>query len=148
MNKSNKIEPAMSTTMPGTEINPATTPGAAVPAVDPSPGTFDADGEPSDLQTCEVIMAKGLQAFVAAGLAFAGIRDQRLYRGNFPTFDAYCRQKWHRGARSVNRLISAAQLFTQLAATCLQHKPDRQIQIRSLVGLTAQVTKPERVEFV
>jgi hypothetical protein len=103
-----------------------------------SPGPVNTAVGPSELQTCEAMMLKSLQRFVAVGLAFASIRDLRLYRAECSTFEAYCRQKWHRGGRWVNQLIAAAQMFTHLTASCPQHKPDCEAQLRPLIGLTPE----------
>ena len=45
-------------------------------------------------------------------LALAQIRGGTLYKVDFDTFEAYCRVKWQYGRHYVNRLISAAQVFT------------------------------------
>jgi hypothetical protein len=66
----------------------------------------------------------------------AQIRDERLYRAKFPTFEAYCRARWAYGRRYVNRLISAAQLFHYLGTTCSQTRPDQESQLRPMIGLT------------
>ena len=52
--------------------------------------------------------------FAQAGLAFARFRDLKLYRMEYPNFDAYCRDKWQYSRRYVDLLIAAAQLFNQL----------------------------------
>ena len=38
--------------------------------------------------------AKGRRAFVDAGNALAEIKQSKLYRASFKTFDDYCREKW------------------------------------------------------
>ena len=57
-------------------------------------------------------------------VAFARIRDQSLYRCKFRNFEEYCRQKWQYG-RYVDRLISAAQVFTHLMTFCHQNQSAR-----------------------
>jgi hypothetical protein len=49
----------------------------------------------------ELLLASELRpfAFVKVGLALARIRDARLYRAEFPTFEAYCQTKWHHGSK-------------------------------------------------
>jgi hypothetical protein len=54
------------------------------------------------------------------------------------TFEAYCRQKWQYGRDYVDRLISAAQVFTHLGAGGSQKKPEHERQVRPLVGLTGE----------
>ncbi len=48
--------------------------------------------------------------------ALLEIRDSRLYRQQFPTFEAYCRERWGIGLRYSNRLIAAAEVVGALGA--------------------------------
>lgn len=58
------------------------------------------------LAACEATIERGLRTFVETGSALADIRDNRLYRAEFPTFAVYCAQRWGLSAAHVNRLIS------------------------------------------
>jgi hypothetical protein len=71
------------------------------------------------------------------GLALAEIRDARLYKAEFHTFEGYCRARWQYGRHYVNRLISAAQVFRTLVTSCHQ-KPEHESQVRPLIGLTGE----------
>ena len=52
---------------------------------------------------CEAVLSMGWHTFVDVGLALAQIRDERLYREEFDTFEASCRSKWQYGRKySVN----------------------------------------------
>ncbi|MHC1764501.1 MAG: hypothetical protein AB9869_09360 [Verrucomicrobiia bacterium] len=86
---------------------------------------------------CEAIVATGWRNFVQVGLALAEIRRDRLYREEYDSFEAYCREKWQYGRDYVDRLISAAQVFSHLLTNC-QHQPEHESQIRPLVGLTPE----------
>jgi hypothetical protein len=88
----------------------------------------------------ELVIASALRGFpfVEVGLAFARIRDARLYRAEFPTFEAYCQTKWHYGRRYVYQLISGAQLFTQAFADGKGPKPSHESQLRPLMGLSPE----------
>ena len=91
----------------------------------------------ADYYACEEVIASGWNTFVQVGLALARIRDGELYRaGGYDSFEQYCRLKWEYGPNYVHRLISAAQVFTNLL-TNSQKKPERETQVRPLVGLTA-----------
>jgi hypothetical protein len=59
-----------------------------------------------------------------------------LYRVDFDSFEAYCREKWQYGRDYVDRMISAAQLFTYLLTNCQHRKPDHESQLRPLIGLS------------
>jgi hypothetical protein len=93
--------------------------------------------EQANLYACEEVVRAGWYTFVQVGLALAQIRDQRLYRLEFDSFEAYCQVKWQYGRRYVNQLISAAQVFTYLGAKNSLTKPEHETQVRPLVGLTA-----------
>ena len=72
------------------------------------------ESEEARVMGCEAVVSMGWHTFVEVGLAFAQIRDERLYRVQFTTFEAYCQAKWQDGRNYVNRLISAAQVFRHL----------------------------------
>ena len=80
----------------------------------------------------------GWYTFVDVGLALARIRNGRLYRTEFETFEAYCQGKWQYGRRYVNYLVSAAEVFTHLGTNSSQIKPDNEMQVRPLIGLTPE----------
>src|SRR6185369_17999663 len=50
--------------------------------------------ERTEFKRCEAIIAKGWHTFVEVGKALTLIRDHRLYRADYKTFEAYCRLKW------------------------------------------------------
>jgi hypothetical protein len=52
------------------------------------------DEERANLFACEIVIESGWQTFVQVGLALAQIRDGRLYKEEYHTFQAYCRLKW------------------------------------------------------
>jgi hypothetical protein len=43
----------------------------------------------------EKIIEAGQQVFIAVGTALAEIRDARLYKSDFKTFEEYCHKKWN-----------------------------------------------------
>ena len=73
----------------------------------------------------------GWSNFIQVGLALARIRELRLYRIEFQTFEAYCRDRWEYGdgERYVNYLVSAAQIFKYLGTICSDRKPERESQL-------------------
>jgi hypothetical protein len=93
------------------------------------------EAEQAEYCACEEVVANGWQTFVQVGLALARIRDGRLYRMEDESFEQYCRLKWEYGRNYVDRLISAAQVFTNLVTNSHQ-KPGHETQLRPLVGLT------------
>src|SRR5262245_16598034 len=92
------------------------------------------------LYAYEEVIVSGWNTCLDVGLALAQIRDQRLYRTEFFTFEAYCRQKWAYGRNYVDKMISAAQVFTHLRTNSTQ-KPERETQVRPLVGLSKEAAQ-------
>jgi hypothetical protein len=92
------------------------------------------DQEEIRLKRLELVVATGWRKFVDVGLALVQIRDDRLYRIEFPTFESYCRSRWQYGRHYVNRVIAAAHAFSTLEKTCLQ-KPEHESQMHPLLGL-------------
>ena len=50
--------------------------------------------ERNELERCEVVIKQGLDTFVEVGQALLTIRDKRLYRASFRTFEEYCGERW------------------------------------------------------
>jgi len=64
--------------------------------------------EEQELAAHEAIIERGLKAFVDVGQALLAIRDARLYRAQFGTFEDYCRDRWGMSRIHAHRLIEAA----------------------------------------
>jgi hypothetical protein len=94
--------------------------------------------ESHELETCEVVIKQGLNTFIEVGEALFLIRDKRLYRREFKTFEDYCQQKWALSKPYVNRIIAASQTFTNLAPIGVI-LPNTESQVRPLVGLEKDV---------
>lgn len=60
------------------------------------------------LAQCEETISHGLQTFIEVGTALAMIRDNRLYRAEHATFEAYCADRWGFTDRRARQLIDAA----------------------------------------
>lgn len=46
------------------------------------------------LQELEQVIDSGLESFVEVGEALATVRDEKLYRAEHRTFEAYCKDRW------------------------------------------------------
>jgi len=64
--------------------------------------------ERSDLRRLEGIIEKGMLTFIEVGSALKQIRDDRLYREKWKTFEAYCDDRFEFGRGYANKLITAA----------------------------------------
>jgi hypothetical protein len=93
-------------------------------------------GEQLHREKCEHVIRNGLATFLEVGQALATIRNKRLYRDFFTTFEDYCRQKWEISKSHANRMIEAAVVVSIL--TPIGAKPSSESQIRPLVGLAPQ----------
>lgn len=70
--------------------------------------------ESARLAECEETIERGMGAFVEVGLALAEVRDARLYRAEFDTFEAYCRERWGMSRSYAHRQIDAAEVVGML----------------------------------
>jgi hypothetical protein len=95
----------------------------------PSLGTI----ELRERSECEKIICRGLETFLEVGRALATIRDKRLYRDRYGTFEEYSRQRWEFSKTHANRLIEAAAVAAVLTPIGVKLKCES--QVRPLVGL-------------
>jgi hypothetical protein len=102
--------------------DPASALAAVVPAaVIPEPGHSPegqgalSDGERDHLAVCEAALDNLRRAFIAAGKALQVIRDSRLYRDGYATFEDYVEQRWDIGRQHAYRLIAAWPLAERLS---------------------------------
>jgi hypothetical protein len=65
----------------------------------------------------EITVEAGRQTFIAVGTALAEIRDTRLYKADFATFDDYCNKRWGFSRTHAHRLIEAASVATGMLPT-------------------------------
>src|SRR5262252_6851682 len=85
-------------------------------------------------KACESIVEKGLQTFVEVGASLLEIRDNRYYRQDFDTFEAYCRQRWQISRQRAHQLIDASEVARNLS-TIVDIQPAHESQIRPLSKL-------------
>ncbi|MHB1038018.1 MAG: hypothetical protein ACYC35_26705 [Pirellulales bacterium] len=82
----------------------------------------------------EAVIERGRQTFLEVGQALAAIRDGRLYRQNFDTFEAYCQDRWDFKRDYANKLIRAAKTVSSLD-TKVSIVPTTETQARELSRL-------------
>ncbi|GAB3163042.1 hypothetical protein [Telluribacter humicola] len=71
--------------------------------------------EQSRLEECEEVIHKGLKTFVEVGSALYEIRDKKLYRNHFKTFESYCQERWQLKRQRAYELMGAAEIVNQLS---------------------------------
>jgi hypothetical protein len=64
--------------------------------------------ERDTLTDCETTIERGMQTFLEVGNALMTIRNNRLYRAEFGTFEDYCDERWQFSSTHAYRLIDAA----------------------------------------
>jgi N6-adenosine-specific RNA methylase IME4 len=90
--------------------------------------------ELSKLKQCEQIIEKGLKTFIDVGGALLEIRDSRLYREEFGTFEEYCKERWGWARNYANKLIKATETVKNLG-TNVPILPSNEAQARPLTKL-------------
>jgi hypothetical protein len=66
-------------------------------------------------EECEQIITDGLNTFMEVGQALTEIRNRRLYRGDFKTFEAYAHQKWGIKRQRAYELMGASEVARNLS---------------------------------
>lgn len=91
--------------------------------------------EQTSLVKCERTIQAGLQAFYEVGQALKQIRDGRLYRGQYSTFEDYCIQKWQMGRAHAYRLMESSEVIQNLSPMGDIETPATERQARPLTDL-------------
>lgn len=89
--------------------------------------------ESGDLARLESVVSEGLRTFVEVGAALAEIRDRRLYRAEYVTFEDYCQERWGMSRAHAYRTIAASEVVGVLSPR--GDKPTSEKQVRPLTKL-------------
>lgn len=108
--------------------------------------------ESQELHELETIIHHNLANFIACGQALLIIRDRKLYRADFSTFENYCRDRWDMGRHYANRLIASAEVAANLAPMGTTIENERQArelakhnqELQKTVYEIARATAPQR----
>lgn len=101
--------------------------------------------ERSALTHAEATIEHGLNSFLEVGDALAKVRESKLYREDFGTFDAYCSERWGISDSRARQLIGAAQTVTNVTGLGAP-APASEGQARELAGLTPEAAAEVMVE--
>ena len=93
--------------------------------------------EKQELQKHETTIKKGLNTFVEVGQALLEIRENKLNRLEYNTFEQYCQEKWQMKRQRSYELINAS-VVIQNVSNCLQ-KPTTESQVRPLTRLEPEI---------
>ncbi len=100
--------------------------------------------EQTELEKHEAIIREGLPHFFAVGSSLGIIREGRLYRVHYGSFEEYLNGRWDMTRRYANHIIEGAKVRRQLEADQrITILPQNESQIRALAKLK---TKDEKVE--
>lgn len=98
--------------------------------------------EQEELDECEAVIARGLKTFVEVGNALLNIRDKKLYRAAYDTFEAYCQHRWDFSKSRANQLIAASETVANLTTIVVKNDtpepvalPENEAQARPLTPL-------------
>jgi protein gp37 len=88
----------------------------------------------------EAVIERGIQTFYEVGTALTDIRDRRLYRAEYGTFEEYADKRWQMSRRRAYELMSAATVVSGIPHTL--PKPANAGQATAL----ASVPEPVRAD--
>jgi hypothetical protein len=94
---------------------------------------------PANLSACERVIEANLRAFTEVGMALITIRDGKLYRASYPTFDAYCSARWGFSRNRAYDLIASTETTKALSSIAGISLPTNEGQARELRGLEPEV---------
>jgi len=92
------------------------------------------------LSELENVIDAGLKTFVDVGNALLEIRDSRLYREGWGTFEEYCQDRWGWQRNYANKMISAATVVNNLG-TIVPISPATESQTRPLTSLPPEAQR-------
>ena len=93
------------------------------------------------LERCELVIQQGLQTFIEVGEALTIIRDSRLYRANYSTFEDYCSERWGMTRQTAYKMMQATDVVKNLNVAHGRQTPSSERQIRPLTNLEPEVQK-------
>lgn len=95
--------------------------------------------ESSALAEHEAVIERGIKTFYEVGTALADIRDRKLYRADYGTFEEYAEQRWQMSRRRAYQMIEAAGVVQNFSHSEI-NAPATESQAREL----SRVPEPER----
>jgi len=93
--------------------------------------------ETKSLSSYEQVIERGLSTFVDVGNALMAIREGKLYRKEYKTFDAYCLDRWEFKRQNAYQLMDAASVVENVRQGVQIAPPTCEKQARPLAKLPA-----------
>jgi hypothetical protein len=82
------------------------------------------ENEKAELKTLEGIIQQEMGSFMAVGNALLTIRDNKLYREQYQSFNEYSKAKWGIDRSYAGRLIRGSQVAANLGGQMIQESKD------------------------
>lgn len=89
--------------------------------------------EVNRLESLEEMISRGAKAFFEVGIALTEIRESRLYRAQYDTFEQYCLERWNFTAARGRQLMGAVEAIASLPDE--MPKPSNSAQASALAGV-------------
>lgn len=98
------------------------------------------------LHACEAIIHQGLQAFIEVGMALQEIRNGKLYRAGYKTFEAYCEDVFSIKRRNAYTLMAEVEVVQQLRLNAQADADNTRVipSTASHAGALAELDKEDR----
>ena len=87
------------------------------------------------LDECERVIHEGLNTFYDVGKALSEIRESRLYRMKYATFEDYCKQKWGMSRRRGYEMIAAAAVVDNVRNSAHELLPENEAQANEIASI-------------
>jgi hypothetical protein len=89
--------------------------------------------EANELRQREDRIKQCLPSVFEVGEQLAVIRDKKLYRAGYPTFETYCSEKWRLRKTRIYQLLQASETFQEVEkSTIVEVLPSNERQTRQL----------------
>ena len=92
--------------------------------------------EQADLMRLETVIRGGWKTFIEVGTALLEVRDRKLYRNKYDSFEIYCREELGFSRPYAYNLIGSAEVEKQLSSIeDIEVKPANEAQCRELISV-------------
>lgn len=91
--------------------------------------------ENTRLRHCEAVIERSMNSFYEMGVALREVRDSRLYKEDFNSFEEYCEKKWAISKPYAIQTISASNVMDELNQVAMATIPTTERQVRPLTKL-------------
>lgn len=86
----------------------------------------------TELAKHEAVIERGMKTTIEVGLSMKAIRDQKLYEGEYKTFENYVNKRWGYSRPRAYQLIEAAEVDANLSTMVDIDRPKGERQLREV----------------